>query len=230
MKLLVANTFIQQTLRTLQDVDGTIGHLLKGLNDRHLSDIVHIMVVSDHGMSESDNSRLIYYDDILDEEALGSIWKIEGWPLLGIRPYPGREDSINNIYEQLYRGSLLPDAKYEVYLRSDMPAKFHFSSNIERIPPLIAIPREGWNFVTHKQFSDPNKVYQPRGVHGYDNFNRHSRAIFVAKGPLFDWDFERGQKLKPFINVEVYSILNRILGLTPATNNGTLSGKLLAVE
>ncbi|CAM0141239.1 hypothetical protein VKS41_004058 [Umbelopsis sp. WA50703] len=219
-----------RTLRALQDVDGTIGHLLKGLDDRHLSDIVHIIVVSDHGMSESDNSRLIYYDDILDEKALGNIWKIEGWPLLGIRPYPGKEDTIQDIYEQLYRHSLLPDAKYEVYLRSDMPPKYHFSNNNERIPPLIAIPRDGWNFVTHKQFDDPSQVYQPRGVHGYDNFGRQSRAIFVAKGPLFDWDFQRGQRLKPFINVEVYGILNRILGLTPASNNGTMSGKMLAVE
>lgn len=180
-------------------------------------------------MGESDNSRLIYYDDILDDKALNSIWKTEGWPSLGIRTYPGREEAIENMYSQLYNHSLNSDVQYDVYLRADMPPKYHFSNN-ERIPPFVAIPRPGWNFVTHTQFNDPSKVYEPRGVHGYDNFARQSRAIFVAKGPLFDWDFGRGQRLKPFINIEVYGVLSRILGLVPATNNGTLSGYLKALE
>jgi predicted AlkP superfamily pyrophosphatase or phosphodiesterase len=219
-----------QTLDALHAVDATIGRLLKGLETRNLSDIIHVIIVSDHGMSESDNSRLIYYDDILDNKALDNIWKIEGWPLLGIRPYPGRgEEATTEIYKQFYNGSLQPDAKYEVFLRSNMPQKYHFS-NSERISPVIAIPRDGWNFVTRKQFSDPTKVYEPRGVHGYDNFGRQSRAIFVAKGPLFDWDFVRGSKLKPFGNIEVYSVLSRILGLSPAPNNGTLNGHLKALE
>jgi predicted AlkP superfamily pyrophosphatase or phosphodiesterase len=213
----------------LRSADGTIGRLLDGLKNRHLSDIAHIMVVSDHGMSESSNEKLIYYDEILDETALGNIWKTEGWPLLGIRPYPGKEDALDDIYEQLYEGSLLPGAKYEVFRRENMPPKYHFS-HTERVPPVIAIPFEGWNFVTHKQFSDPTKPYQPRGVHGYDNFARQSRAIFVAKGPFFDWDIGRGQRIKPFVNVEVYNVLNRILGLQPAVNNGTLAGFLKSLD
>ncbi|KAG2188045.1 hypothetical protein INT44_000796 [Umbelopsis vinacea] len=213
------------TLNALHSVDGSLGRLLDGLKNRHLSDIVHIMVVSDHGMSESSNDKLIYYDDILDETALGNIWKTEGWPLLGIRAYPGKEDALDDIYQQLYEHSLLPGAKYEVFRRENMPLKYHFS-HTQRVPPVIAIPFEGWNFVTHKQFNDPTKEYQPRGVHGYDNFARQSRAIFVAKGPFFDWDLGRGQRLKPFVNIEVYNVLSRILGLQPAENNGTLSGFL----
>jgi predicted AlkP superfamily pyrophosphatase or phosphodiesterase len=213
----------------LHSVDGTIGRLLDGLESRHLSDIVHVMVVSDHGMSESSNDRLIYYDDILDETALANIWKSEGWPLLGIRSYPGREDAVQDIYKQLYEHSRLPGAKYEVFLRENMPPKYHFS-HTQRIPPLVAIPFEGWNFVTHEQFPDPTAVYNPHGVHGYDNFARQSRAIFVAKGPFFDWDIGRGEKLKPFVNVEVYNVLNRILGLQPAPNNGTLAGHLKMLD
>ena len=55
-----------------------------------------------------------------------------------------------------------------------------------------------------------------RGAHGFDNQLESMRALFVAHGPAF----KQGQVVEPFNNVDVYNVMARILGLTPARNDG----------
>ena len=43
-------------------------------------------------------------------------------------------------------------------------------------------------------------------------------AIFIAHGPAF----KRGYVAEPFQNIEVYNVMCKILGLTPAKNDGNL--------
>lgn len=193
-----------------------------------MTDIVNVMVVSDHGMSETDKSRLIYYDDVLTEEELSLIWSIEASPTLGIRIHPSEneEEAVEILYQAFRRlHNSLDSPHFEVYKREDFPSRFQFRDNV-RIPPLMVLPDAGWNFVTHKEF-DPSlgKAYEPRGVHGYDNMSPESRAIFIAQGP----DFPKKKTIAPFWNVELYSVMSRILHLKPSNNNNTLNG-LLEVE
>jgi hypothetical protein len=42
-------------------------------------------------------------------------------------------------------------------------------------------------------------------------------ALFVATGP----DFRAGAVVPPFQNIHVYSLLARLLGVTPAPNDGS---------
>jgi hypothetical protein len=49
----------------------------------------------------------------------------------------------------------------------------------------------------------------------------HTKATFVANGPSFKSDGFVGET---FANLDVYSLLCHIIGLTPAPNNGTLTG------
>ena len=42
------------------------------------------------------------------------------------------------------------------------------------------------------------------------------RAIFIAAGPAF----KSGVTVAPFENVSIYNVLARILGVTPAPNDG----------
>jgi predicted AlkP superfamily pyrophosphatase or phosphodiesterase len=216
-------------LTQLQLADKSIGRLLNGLKERNLTDIVNVMVVSDHGMSESDISRLIYYDDVLTKEELALIWRVEAHPTLGIRIHPSKDEkeAVEVLYQAFRRlHNSLRTPHFEVYKREDFPSRFNFRDNV-RIPPLLVLPDAGWNFVTRKEF-DPshNRVYNPRGVHGYDNLSPESRAIFVAQGP----DFPKNQTVQPFWNVELYNVMSRILHLKPTNNNNTLNGLLKVVE
>jgi predicted AlkP superfamily pyrophosphatase or phosphodiesterase len=213
-----------KTLTQLNLADKSIGRLIQGLEKRNLTEIVNLIIVSDHGMSESDKSRFIYYDDELTKEEMDLIWRIEASPMLGIRPRPdvNQEEAIETLYQaflRLHKSLKVPH--FQVYKRQDFPNRFHFRDNI-RIPPLMVLPDAGWNFVTRKD----GAAYIPRGVHGYDNLSPESRAIFVAQGP----SFPKGKTISPFWNVELFNVMSRILHLKPTDNNNTLNGLLEITE
>ncbi|KAI8972779.1 alkaline-phosphatase-like protein [Pilobolus umbonatus] len=216
--------YANETMTQLQLADKSIRYLMRGLEERNLTNIVNVMIVSDHGMSETDKSRLIYYDRFLTEEEMGLIWKTEASPLLGIRVYPdlNEAEAVDRLYNAFKRYENTTEAHFKAYKREDIPSRFYFQDNV-RIPPLLILPDVGWNFVTLNEFNpDKESVYHPRGVHGYDNLSPESRAIFVAEGPYFP----RGQRAKPFQNVELYNVMSNILNLKAAENNNTLNGVL----
>lgn len=205
---------------TLNRVDASIGQLLEGLAARHLNDIVNVIVVSDHGMSATSKSRLIYYDDVLTPSELSMIDRIEGYPLLAIRPT--HDDYIEPLYQAFLRLQEVHPQFY-VYKRDEIPERYHFQDNI-RIPPLLVVPDAGWMMGTHDEYPDRNAPLNPRGVHGYDNLHPESRAIFVASGPFFEKHYGSGSILKPFWNIQVHNLLADILDIEPAPNNGSLKG------
>ncbi|KAF1346681.1 alkaline-phosphatase-like protein, partial [Delphinella strobiligena] len=203
----------------ISSVDTMLGDLFQGLEDRNLTDIVNIVIVSDHGMASTDISRLIQLDDIID---INLIEHTDGWPLYGLRP--SNEADLEPLYHRL-KQEASGSGNYEVYLRDrDMPERYHFSKN-ERIAPLWIIPKTGWAIVTKEEF-DVEKgrreglVYHPRGLHGYDHEHPLMRAIFIARGPAFP--HTPGSKMEVFQNIEVYNIVCDSLGITPKPNNGTL--------
>ncbi|CEI95512.1 hypothetical protein RMCBS344292_09696 [Rhizopus microsporus] len=220
--------FANETMRQLSIADKSIGRLLRGITERNLTDIINVIVVSDHGMSQTDKTRLIYYDEELTEEELSLIWQIETYPILGIRLHPAiknEEDAVEKLY-RAFKRLQQKTGHFEVYKKKDIPERYHFSHNI-RIPPLLVLPDVGWNLVTHQEY-DPalGQDYSPKGVHGYDNLSPESRAIFVGRGP----NFPKNKKIKPFWNVELFNVMSRILNLKPTNNNNTLNGVLQIVE
>lgn len=168
----------------IASVDTMLGDLFQGLEDRNLTSIVNIVIVSDHGMATTDTTRLIQLDDIID---MSLIEHTDGWPLYGLRPK--KDADLNALYTmlKLEAGS---SGNFDVYLRDlDMPNRYHFSQN-ERIAPLWMIPKTGWAIVTREEFDvkeamENGLVYHPRGLHGYDHEHPLMRAIFMARGPAF---------------------------------------------
>ena len=169
---------------TISEVDGMLATLFEGLQERNLTDIVNIIVVSDHGMATTSTHRLVQLEDIID---LHFVEHIDGWPLRGLRPK--RPEHLSILQDQLFEvGKNFSDA-IEVYSRQTMPERYHFSNN-ERIAPLWVIPKTGWAVVEKPDFDaaeglKEGKVFHPRGIHGYDHEHPLMRAIFVARGPAF---------------------------------------------
>lgn len=211
---------------TLHSVDASIGQLLEGLAARHLDDIVNVIVVSDHGMSATSKSRLIFYDDVLTPDELSMIERIEGYPLLSI--WPVHEEYTEPLYQAFLRLQE-EHSDFQVYKRDQIPERYHFQNHV-RIPPLLVVPNAGWLMTTHDEYPDLDAPLNPRGTHGYDNLHPESRAIFVASGPFFEKHYGSGSTLKSFWNIEVHNLVADILDIEPAPNNGTLKKGRFEIE
>jgi predicted AlkP superfamily pyrophosphatase or phosphodiesterase len=180
---------------TISRADSMIAALMLGLDQRNLTDVVNIVVVSDHGMASTATERLIQLDDLIDYDL---IEHIDGWPSAGLRLK--RPEDLETIQEQLEKVAPDWEHAFEFYTRETMPARYHFSNN-ERIAPLWVIPKTGWAIVDRSEFDvkealKTGEVYHPRGIHGYDHENPLMRAIFIARGPAFPH--------KPNSRVEVF--------------------------
>ncbi|KAI9492102.1 alkaline-phosphatase-like protein [Zychaea mexicana] len=221
----------KQLNSVLSKMDDAVGHLLQGLEARNLHEHVHVVIVSDHGMAQTDKSRLILYEDILSKESLSFLRVREAWPLLSLRPKDDApEGSVQQIYEELYnytqqKQQVEDGAHFQVYLRENVPERFHYSEN-DRIAPIVTIPDVGYAIISHSDYDiHSGKDYRPRGIHGYDNMAPEMRAIFMAKGPRVEQLYPQpGTVVAPFFNVEVYGFLTQLLHLNEAPNNGTLHG------
>ncbi|KAJ3486202.1 hypothetical protein NLG97_g6663 [Lecanicillium saksenae] len=201
---------------TIQAVDTMMDEIFKGLEARNLTQIVNVVVVSDHGMATTDRARLLQLEDLVDTS---KIEHTDGWPLMGLRP-KNPEDT-KSLYDGLKAKA---NPNIEVYMRDvDMPERYHFSKN-ERIAPLWIVPKTGWAIVKKEEFDlatvADSEVYHPRGLHGYDHEHPLMRAIFIARGPAFP--HPANSKIEPFQNIELYNLLCDSVGITPQPNNGTL--------
>jgi predicted AlkP superfamily pyrophosphatase or phosphodiesterase len=101
-----------------------------------------------------------------------------------------------------------------VYRKAEVPARLHYNDN-SRITPIVIIPDTGFTLTTHARFAARKP---PAGEHGYDNLMPTMGASFIAAGPAF----REGFTMLPFQNVHVYDLICRILGITPAPNDGSL--------
>lgn len=169
---------------TIANVDDMLAKMLSGIQERNLTNIVNVVIVSDHGMATTDVSRLVQLEDLISTD---KIEHTDGWPLYGLRPKD--PDETQKLYKQL-KAKVKDIPNLEVYLRDeDMPERYHFSNN-PRIAPLWIVPKAGWAIVTKDEFDvqralKNGEVYHPRGLHGYDHEHPLMRAVFAARGPAF---------------------------------------------
>lgn len=199
-----------ETKAAVLAVDSVVGTLVAGLKARGIFEKVNLIVVSDHGMTTVNFNNAIILDELFDTNLAERIfWTRE---IISIFPKAGKEDEI---YRTL-KPRLPPQAR--VYRKAELPARFHYS-NSPRIAPLLVLPREGWVLLDRKNFGKLKKdgrMKRVGGGHGYDNRLASMRAIFIAHGGRF----KQGRVVAPFENIQVYTIMTRILGLKPAPNDG----------
>lgn len=206
----------------LKYVDSFIKNLTEGIENRNASDLINLVVVSDHGMAPTSNDRLIYLDDLVN---ITKIQYTDGWPLFGLRPF--EDVSIEEIYEEL-NFTYKDNSGYKFYYREELPKEWNFggpkrSEFYDRIAPLWVVPDIGYAITTHDDMERKGGDYTPKGVHGYNNTEVLMRAIFLGTGPYFKSRSKNDEsfKVRPFQNTEVYNILCETLNLSPAVNNGT---------
>jgi len=188
--------------------DGYLGRLLRGLERRHLTDKVNIVLVSDHGMAETSTNRVVVIDDYISADD-AEIIDIN--PTLGLFPKAGREDAV-------YKALVNAHPRLKIYRKAETPEHWHYRDH-PRIPPIVGVVEEGWQLLPRATLSQRISRGQtgPRGEHGYDPRDAISmRGIFVASGP----SFKSGVVLPAFENIHIYDALAEVLGVTPARNDG----------
>ncbi|WP_294252615.1 ectonucleotide pyrophosphatase/phosphodiesterase [uncultured Sphingomonas sp.] len=171
-------------------VDAQIGALIEGLAALHQP--ANLIVVSDHGMSETSDTRVIPLGLPKDSYHL-----IEGGPFAALNPLPGKEALVE-------QALLRPHPHMECWRKADIPARFRFGTNA-RVPALFCLAEPRWMIVE----TLPGAPFT-RGEHGYDNRSPDMAALFVAAGPAF-----RHGTLPAFDNVDVAPLLRDLLGLPP---------------
>jgi predicted AlkP superfamily pyrophosphatase or phosphodiesterase len=200
-----------EQVAAVEKVDATIGKLLAGLKARGVLDKMNIVIVSDHGMVPVRPENNIFLEDYVD---LATV-RVSDWsPVLMI-------DGGNANDELITKLRRMPHV--QVYRKEDVPERLHFRDN-DRIPPVIAIAEPGWMITTRTRLE--KREHPAWGEHGYDNADRDTWGIFIARGPTF----KRGLRIPPFANIHIYNALCSSLALQPAPNDGSPDVLALALR
>lgn len=201
-----------EVARAVAEVDAMVGRLFEGLKARKIDRRVNLIIISDHGMAPVKPGNVVVLDDYFDAKRAELI--LWDGPLAGVYPKPGEEETL---YKTL---KARPVEHAACYRKSEMPARFRYR-NSRRIAPIVCIADEGWLLTSRQRYDRDRKENRlsarPTGQHGYDNQLESMRAIFIAHGAAF----RRGKVVEPFESVDVYNVMTKILGLTPAPNDGS---------
>ncbi|XP_054709954.1 venom phosphodiesterase-like [Uloborus diversus] len=196
-----------QVNQALKKVDDMVARLFSGLQQRKIVGCVNVVILSDHGMADSDCSQVVDLRNLLD---ISTVYYING-PFGRLRP-KGYFDKTK--IRDTIASSRCKNEHMRVYPKEQLPIRMHFSDN-KRIEPIVLDLDTGWNIVNKDVKSDPRIC--TGGTHGYDNLFPDMRAIFMAHGPAFKQNYVG----EPFVNTELYEMFCELLGISPNPNNGT---------
>ncbi|QKG71527.1 alkaline phosphatase family protein [Erythrobacter mangrovi] len=185
----------------IAEVDARIGDLVSELTGLGLSP--NFVIVADHGMRQTDGSRVIQLDDFIDRE---SYIAVEVGPYAAIEPVTGTDSRVADAL-------LVPHEHMDCARKEDLPARLHYGTN-PRVAAIVCIAENGWTIL-----AGPPRYPVAGGAHGYDNADPQMLALFIASGPAFS----SGVKLPVFDNVDIAPLLREVLGLPQNPNlDGTL--------
>lgn len=199
----------QAVLDACAELDIEIAALVEGVRALGLADRVNYVLVSDHGMSQLSLDRVVVLDDYLD---MSQVRTIDGSPIIGLSPRPGATMSLDDIYLALKD----KHPSLDVYRRDETPAHLHYRDN-PRIPPILTLAADGWTIASRTQVLGWADDRVMGGAHGYDTNLKSMQGLFIASGP----QFRRGAVVPPLENIHLYEMMARVLGLTPAPNDGS---------
>ncbi len=191
---------------TLRQVDRQIGRLIDGLHEGGVWPDINIIFVSDHGMTDLDEDRVIFLDDIID---LGDVHVIDWSPMAAIAPREGKTDSV---YQALAEAE--DDHAYSVYRREDIPERFRLRES-DRIPEIVVIADKPYALTSRSYFDSQGLL---SGGHGFDPQYEAMHGFFVAYGP----DFPREHPTGTLQVVDIYALMSHLLALDPAEHDGSL--------
>ncbi|XP_054712930.1 glycerophosphocholine cholinephosphodiesterase ENPP6-like [Uloborus diversus] len=197
--------------RALHEIDFLLDMFLKELDERGLQDEVNIVVVSDHGMTLTEDSSV----HLINLSGLMDVSDIEYMIYFGatsmLLPNKGKTDKV---YKAL-KG--IPGLN--VFLKEEIPVHYHIKNNRHTLP-IMLVADEGYYIqgLDIPVKSIPGGSLPTLGSHGYDPYKvTDMRSIFYAFGP----GIRKNYTTPPLNIVDFYNVLCDLLGIHPLPNNGT---------
>lgn len=209
-----------QVRNMIIQVDYFVNELEKEIIRRNLTNRVNLIIVSDHGMS-----TVPIATNVIDLRKFMTphTYKFSGSsPVLQVIPRRGQGQ---RVWTQLKRAASQPNSHFRVYRPQTVPAHWKVR-NDRRMGPIMAYAESPYAFQDlvdlAKWFQDKRKIPITNtslyGVHGYAcEEDMNMTAIFMAKGK---W-FQSGNVLDPFDNIELYSLICNLLGITCPRSEAT---------
>jgi alkaline phosphatase D len=206
----------EEVKQAVLDVDHTLGKLFKNLESfTHIP--LHIIIVSDHGMSDVDPQKVIYVEDLLTQEEKNHYqWFGSGPQMMGyLNEHHQPTSQKTKLSEDLIYKKLSHYQKknphFQVFKRQEAPHRYHISQT----------PRAGDVILNvHPPYSlqlTKDKARIRKGDHGYDPLSFSSmHGIFYAQGPSLKKEF-LGKTIPAFENIHLYPFILKILQLSPIT-------------
>ncbi|KYQ92865.1 type I phosphodiesterase/nucleotide pyrophosphatase family protein [Tieghemostelium lacteum] len=202
----------QQVDDAIVSVDNAIGDLLNYLKNENIYENTNIIVVSDHGMTQLNQSKWILIDKCLTNMNKTNILIADYSPILSIFPVEGGltaneiMDALKNCHPNL-----------TMYFKQDIPDVLQYSwMGNQRIPPIIGIADLGWYTTVSAD------TYFLQGDHGYiTSGETDMMSIFLAHGP----NIKPLSTIDPFSNLEYFNFFTHLLNFTtgvsllPTTNS-----------
>ncbi len=197
----------KQTRAAVENIDSLLGSLWTRIGKAGLQDQVNLVVVSDHGMAWFTPSRQITVGRYLHKDWYQSI---EGnLPANIYAAQRWQQDSIV--------AALSHVAHLHVWRKADIPQWLHYQSD-PNIGDVLVLPDEGFLFT--------DETCHDEGVHGFDPAYSDMHALFRAVGP----DVRVGENIGAFSNTAVYALVCRLLGISPAPNDGMEDYRRIAIK
>ena len=197
----------KQTRAAVENIDSLLGSLWTRIGKAGLQDQVNLVVVSDHGMAWFTPSRQITVGRYLHKDWYQSI---EGnLPANIYAAQRWQQDSIV--------AALSHVAHLHVWRKADIPQWLHYQSD-PNIGDVLVLPDEGFLFT--------DETCHDGGVHGFDPAHSDMHALFRAMGP----DVRVGENIGAFSNTAVYALVCRLLGISPAPNDGMEDYRRIAIK
>lgn len=197
----------KQTRLAVERIDSLLGSLWTRIGKAGLQNSVNLVIVSDHGMTWFTPSRQVTVGSYLHKDWYQSI---EGnLPANIYAPQRWQQDSIV--------AALRHVAHLHVWRKADIPQWLHYQSD-PNIGDVLVLSDEGFLFT--------DETCHNGGVHGYDPAYSDMHALFRAMGP----DIRRGEDMGVFSNTAVYALVCRLLGISPAPNDGMEDYQRIAIK
>ncbi len=195
----------------LVKIDSITKQLLATVAQTPLADSMNFIFVSDHGMTAIDSNRIVYLPDTLSTMNA----KIHhSWENVMVECNDQNQESA--IFNLLKKQEL----HYKVYLKKDIPKRFHFNKH-PFISNILIVPEVGWVLGSHQKEFNPHKVFG--GTHGYDNQHADMKGIFIAQGSAF----KNQQTLPSIKNIDIYPLLCKLFAIEPRSN---IDGRLNRIQ
>lgn len=181
-------------------LDSLVGVLLNKLEALPHYNQINLIITSDHGMGKTFTDKVICLEEYLQEE----------W----IDQYQGSNPNYNIFTSTGYLDSAYTALAKADHLcawkAGDVPKHLHYGEN-PRCGDIIVVADSGWSVRWNNRGG-----YDDGGTHGYVPENTDMHAIFYAFGP----SFKEGYSQPTFSNIDIYSIICRILDLKPSRTDG----------